>query len=510
MSVRLMLCAALAALVVSATAASEPTTEARSYAIAIGGVELRPKRDRVIVSVHNLGARPLRRVTVRVSADGGRPRAAPVIGVIPGGGHMETVSVDVSTRDARLVFVTVADEAGWACASRLLRPGRRDIVDAALFLEAHAPEIVTSDRAFRLDLVFRAGPRRGVGGRPRGKGWMSLKLPAGVELVEGEAHRALHLDQPRGITFQLVAKRAGRYRLGAILRRDDGAARAGTVIDLIVRKGAGSGDGLPHEESFGDEDARPDAAQEAPRVEHGAVYNALVWLAAHQSADGGWKAAGFDKWCNGKPNTGRRPDGFGKAPYDPGVTGLALRAFLDAGYTHRGKHPFNDTVGRGLRHLRNIQDAEGCFGPRSSEQFVYNHAAATMAMTKAYDLTQSPLFRGAARRALQFIGKARNPDFAWRYGVRPGDNDTSVSGWMMLAIRGADVETAPRARGRGRGPARLDRQAHRPGLRARRIRRARYGSCAPRRARCTLPGREVRGDDGRRHRSACLRGGVAR
>ena len=33
----------------------------------------------------------------------------------------------------------------------------------------------------------------------------------------------------------------------------------------------------------------------------GAVEDALEWLAAHQSPDGGWEAAGFDSWCDDEP-----------------------------------------------------------------------------------------------------------------------------------------------------------------------------------------------------------------
>ena len=36
------------------------------------------------------------------------------------------------------------------------------------------------------------------------------------------------------------------------------------------------------------------------RRTQGAVEDALKWLAAHQSSNGGWEAAGFHKWCDGK------------------------------------------------------------------------------------------------------------------------------------------------------------------------------------------------------------------
>ncbi|MDF1700352.1 MAG: terpene cyclase/mutase family protein [Planctomycetota bacterium] len=177
----------------------------------------------------------------------------------------------------------------------------------------------------------------------------------------------------------------------------------------------------------------------SPSTFHDALDAALRWLAAHQSPDGGWEAAGFHRWCDGRPVTdpARMPDGLGGANNDPGVTGLALCAFLGAGYTNRGKHPFNKVVSKGLRYLKNIQDPEGCFGPRNSQQYIYNHAIAALAMVEAFGMTGSPIWKGAAQRGLDFIALARNPYFVWRYGVKPGDNDTSVTGWMMMALKSA-------------------------------------------------------------------------
>jgi hypothetical protein len=168
------------------------------------------------------------------------------------------------------------------------------------------------------------------------------------------------------------------------------------------------------------------------------VEAALRWLAAHQSPDGRWEAAGWNRWCDQKPHETTVGDGdLGGATADVGVSGLALCAFLGAGYTSRGSHPFAKVVARGLRYLRNIQDPEGCFGPRTGQSYVYCHATAALAMVEAYAMTESPVFKGPAQRALDFISIARNPYFAWRYGVKPGDNDTSVTGWMMMALKSA-------------------------------------------------------------------------
>ncbi len=232
---------------------------------------------------------------------------------------------------------------------------------------------------------------------------------------------------------------------------------------------------LPHEDTFGKEsDALANATHDGPTVNahvgigpgaggfrgglggnrpggssssgpppafEDALDEALRWLAAHQSPNGGWEAAGFDRWCDGVPiaDPARRPQGLGKALYDPGVTGLALCAFLGAGFTNRGKHPYAKVVSRGLRYLKNVQDPEGCFGPRAAQQYIYNHAIATLAMVEAYGMTGSPIWKGSAQRALDFTALTRNPYFAWRYGVKPGDNDSSVTGWMMMALKSAKL-----------------------------------------------------------------------
>jgi hypothetical protein len=208
---------------------------------------------------------------------------------------------------------------------------------------------------------------------------------------------------------------------------------------------------LPYEEALGAEGlvdapfvgpfgaSRPRAGAFPTREREGererGVEAALRWLAAHQSPNGGWESAGFGRWCDGEVLLeADRAGGWGRASHDVGVTGLALCAFLGAGYTNRGRHPYAKTVSKGLRYLKNVQDPEGCFGPRTPGRFVYAHAAAALAMVEAYGMTESPIFKGSARKALEFIFLCRNPYVAWRYGVKPGDNDTSVTAWMAMPV----------------------------------------------------------------------------
>lgn len=163
-----------------------------------------------------------------------------------------------------------------------------------------------------------------------------------------------------------------------------------------------------------------------------AVAAGLAWLAAHQSADGSWDPEGAAGCCGGG----------GAGSYRVGLTGLALLAFLGNGETHRT--PLHgQVVRRGLDWLLSVQDREGCFGDRTSTRFIYNHALASLALCEAYGMTRSRLFAGGARRGVAFSIACRNPGAAWRYGVRPGENDASITGWMVMvlaAARGADID----------------------------------------------------------------------
>jgi len=160
---------------------------------------------------------------------------------------------------------------------------------------------------------------------------------------------------------------------------------------------------------------------------------ALEWLKNHQSPGGNWDGDGFEDQC--KLN---KCGGHGESVFDPGLTGLSLLCFLGAGETHQ-TGPYKDTIKSGLRYLKSIQDSEGCFGPRTSQHFQYNHMTAALAMTEAYGVTGSRLFKESAQRGVNFVHQSQNPYLAWRYGVRDGDNDTSVTGWAVMVLKSAKM-----------------------------------------------------------------------
>lgn len=179
-----------------------------------------------------------------------------------------------------------------------------------------------------------------------------------------------------------------------------------------------------------------------------AVTEALKWLARHQNADGSWSTTQFEKNCGRYGYKGQcTPNEFkGKDEFDVGNTGLALLAFLGAGYTPASKKQifpghaltYGDVVKRALKYLISIQDASGRIGPEC-EKYMYNHTIAALALTEAYGMTNLAMLRNPAQKAVEFTVKAKNPGFGWRYAYQSGDTDSSVTGWAIMVLKSAEI-----------------------------------------------------------------------
>jgi len=139
-----------------------------------------------------------------------------------------------------------------------------------------------------------------------------------------------------------------------------------------------------------------------------AVDAGLAWLKRNQLSDGSWAA-------------------------DPGVTGLALLAFLGAGETHRhGAH--KETVEKGLARLLAIQDGSGGFGAGGPRERV-NHGIATQAVAEAWALTGAKKLGAAARRALEFqAATAPSGDY--------NGEETVWAACAMISARAGKLEVA--------------------------------------------------------------------
>ncbi len=164
-----------------------------------------------------------------------------------------------------------------------------------------------------------------------------------------------------------------------------------------------------------------------------AVDAGLRWLSRHQNKKGYWDCDGFQNDC-----TGCTCRDTGVSWGDPAVTGFALLCFLGAGGDDiSGK--YSENIRNGLNYLLEIQDyQDGCIGPKI-ENYMYNHAIATMAMTEGYLMCHDIKYRQAAIQAHKFLVQAQTPNAGWRYRQKCGDTDTSVTGWCMLALKTAQT-----------------------------------------------------------------------
>jgi hypothetical protein len=187
-----------------------------------------------------------------------------------------------------------------------------------------------------------------------------------------------------------------------------------------------------------------------------AVRAALEWLRRHQDEDGKWSAADYQKHCKDGKNKNEDFERYGEdkafPEHDVGVTALAMLAFTGYGQTHLdGDHPeYVACLRKAVRWMKQRQQltgdaqTDGRYGSGEHEQWIYDHAIATMAMAELYVMSNDISLKNSVKKAVQFCLRTQNDGFGWRYGVKPADNDTSVTGWMVLALK-----TAKNARGIG-------------------------------------------------------------
>lgn len=223
-----------------------------------------------------------------------------------------------------------------------------------------------------------------------------------------------------------------------------------------------------------------------------AVLDALKWLHDHQAPSGFWDSDEFflyDVYDDKATSTGK-----GNPVNDVGLTGLSLLAFLGNGNTlSSGK--YKDTVSSGIRWLKEVQREDGLFGDEVGNPTLYNHSIATMAMGEAYYFSKlSPTLKRPMKNAVKVIVNARDPYGAWRYKLESnGDQDTSITGWMVLAEdrrRLQDPGRQRRLRGRGDLVRHDRRQEHRP-CRLRVGSGPRFAALAPGALHRQVPGGEV-------------------
>ncbi len=146
-----------------------------------------------------------------------------------------------------------------------------------------------------------------------------------------------------------------------------------------------------------------------------AVDLALRWLAEHQEYDGSWDCVKYE----------------GKWQWKEAPTGIALLAFLGAGYSEN-IGPFKKTVRKGVAWLNQATEEK-----KDKPFFGSNYASAIalMALSEASIFGSKSMTKVNANRIAQmFVDQYTGT--AWRYNDG-NDQDQSVSGWIALSLKSA-------------------------------------------------------------------------
>lgn len=173
-----------------------------------------------------------------------------------------------------------------------------------------------------------------------------------------------------------------------------------------------------------------------------AVEAALAYLSRTQEPDGYWDA---DRHGGGlkevrQIDAGKPPGG---TETDTGVTGLALLAFLGAGYTHE-EGVYASTVQQAIDWLIAQQRSDGYLGGKATYyDQMYCHGIATYALAEAYGMQQDPAkmpaLREAVARGVWYISETQNTDGGWRYRLGASLSDMSMFGWQAMALKSAEL-----------------------------------------------------------------------
>ncbi len=170
------------------------------------------------------------------------------------------------------------------------------------------------------------------------------------------------------------------------------------------------------------------------------IERGLNYLAQMQLADGSWSLHRFP---------GATAADVGSYRSDTAATGLALLAYLGAGYDHFDDR-YHDSVRRGLEFLISHQKADGdLFLPMANQDrslgfdvnsvaHFYSHAIATIAVCEALGMTGDKRLREPAQKAVNFLVAAQGRTGGWRYGAGQ-DGDVSVSGWAITALKSGEL-----------------------------------------------------------------------
>ncbi len=170
-----------------------------------------------------------------------------------------------------------------------------------------------------------------------------------------------------------------------------------------------------------------DAQTISPQVES-SVDRGLAWLAKTQGPDGSWET------------NGGAGGGAGAA-----ATGLAAMAFMARGHVP-GEGPYGDNLNHAFDAIMSMQQSDGVIAQNRQSEVMYDHGICTVAMCEGYGMLDDrrqnkarEVISKAVRLILnaQKVLKPAGEQGGWRYTPEMASSDTSVTGWQLMALRGA-------------------------------------------------------------------------
>ena len=156
------------------------------------------------------------------------------------------------------------------------------------------------------------------------------------------------------------------------------------------------------------------AYAEIPIKVQQAVSKALDYLARTQNSDGSW------------------PDNYGKSP---AVVGLIVLAFMGHGEVP-GRGKYKDTLDKAVNYIMSCAQDTGLISQTGSQP-MYNHGFATLALAEVYGMSKREDIGRVLNNAVDLICRTQNNRGGWRYQARPADDDITVSGAQLMALRAA-------------------------------------------------------------------------
>jgi hypothetical protein len=124
------------------------------------------------------------------------------------------------------------------------------------------------------------------------------------------------------------------------------------------------------------------------------------------------------------------------------MTAYVLMAFQASGNLP-GQGEYGQVVEKGLQFLLDMQQADGIFGDRNNDKYMYHHGIASIAVGELYGESRSPLIRAKLEKAIKVILSSQNQDpndtdfGGWRYRPIVSDADVSVTVLQVVALRAA-------------------------------------------------------------------------